>query len=273
MSLNVFVTGLSGIIGRRIPGMVTVANPSWTIIPVTSDLSDPAQVSEFCENAPFPDVLLHLAAIVPTGTVQADPMAAYVTNAIGTGSLIQGLLRRNPELWTLYASTSHVYQPSDDPIPETSRLEPITGYGRTKLAGEMVAKDILLKEPLGALCIARIFSVYSPDQHDSFLFPMLLSKKRTWDGKSPVAIQGWNQVRDFLSAEEVAFRLVELLKGRAEGVFNIASGKGVTIRDFAKQTVNLEIDQSPAQAAVPATSLVADISAYERYVNGFKTRG
>lgn len=272
MSLNVFVTGLSGVIGRHITELVTSASPSWTVIPVTPDLNDPAQVSKFCEDSPFPDVLLHLAAIVPTKKVQAYPMAAYLVNAIGTGYIMQALLKRNPKLWTLYASTSHVYQPSERPIQETACLGPITGYGRTKLAGEGVALDIVASEPLSALCIARIFSVYSPDQDDSFLYPMLLEKKRSWVGKSPVSIQGWNHVRDFLSAEEVASCLVELLKGRAEGVFNIGSGKGLTIRDFAREIVGLEVEPSPAEKVLPATSLVADISSYERYLNGISTR-
>lgn len=273
MSRNIIVTGASGVIGRRVTVMLASADTDWTVIPVPVNLRDQALVSEFCETAPFPDILLHLAATVPTEKVRADPLSAYLVNAVGTGTILQGLLKRNPRLWTLYASTSHVYQPRETPIPETACVNPITVYGRTKLAAEWVALDVVANASMSALCIARIFSVYSPDQHGSFLFPTLLSRKSSWDGKNPIRIRGWNNVRDFLSAEEVASRLIELINGRAQGVFNIGSGKGLTVLEFARQILNLDIEPSLEEKASAPTSLVADVSNYERYVNGITPLG
>lgn len=273
MSTNVYVTGSSGVKGNRVVRGLAAAMPAWSVIPVTVDLRDLAQVTAFCEDFPTPDLLVHLAARVPTVSVREDPVGAYSVNALGTGHIIQATVRSNPNLWTLYASTSHVYQSSRSPIRETAPLEPVTIYGRTKLAGEMVAADTVAIAGMSGLCIARIFSVYSSDQPSSFLYPTMLSRKSSWDGKRPLVVEGWNNVRDFLSAEEVASRLLQLILGRAEGVFKIGSGIGLTVREFAHEALNLNIEPSPSSAANPATYLVADTSRYERFVNAATARG
>lgn len=273
MSPNVYVTGSSGVIGTRVIRGLAAAMPLWTVIPVTVDLRDFTQVTAFCDDFPAPDLLVHLAAMVPTASVREDPVGAYKVNALGTGHIIQATIRRNPSLWTLYTSTSHVYQPSRSPVKETSPLEPVTAYGRTKLAGEMIASDAVALEATSGLCVARIFSVYSPDQRSSFLYPALLSRKKSWDGKGPLVVEGWNNVRDFLSAEEVASRLLQLIVGRAEGVYNIGSGIGLTVREFAHEALKLDVDPSPSSAANPATFLVADTSRYERFVNASRACG
>ena len=266
--MNVFLTGASGVIGRELARLMTSSHLGLKVISVDVDLLDTTGLLDFVEKAPFPDALVHLAAIVPTGRVQMDPFAAYKVNALGTGSIIQAFLTRNPHLWTLYASTSHVYRPSKSPIAESAPLEPTTIYGRTKLAGEMIASDLVSNVSTSSLCIARIFSVYSPHQRDSFLYPVLLSKKNSWDWKDPVLLHGWNNVRDFLPAEEVAHRLLRLVIGHGTGVFNVGSGKGLTVKDFAKVVLGLEVKDSLAEMAVPESALIANISRYERFLNG-----
>jgi len=271
MSQNMFVTGATGVLGRRLLGQLGSAFPDWNVIPVAVDLRDPEAVASFCEKSPFPDLLFHLAAIVPTVRVDEDPLDAYMVNAIGTGRILGGMLARNPSLWGLYVSSSHVYASGDSALSEESPLSPMSAYGRTKLAGELVAADLFAARPDAHLCVARVFSMYSPDQNESFLFPKLLSLKRSSGNGLAQTVKGWDNVRDFLPADDVAGHLVNLCLGRAEGVYNVGSGVGVTVASFARAILGLEVELSDATRSPKKSVLVAEISKYERYLDEIGT--
>ena len=70
-------------------------------------------------------------------------------------------------------------------------------------------------------------------QQPPFLFPSL--RKRIschCDGK-PFNIFGANSLRDFQSASAVAQQLIKLSQANLSGVFNVASGKPMTVAKFA----------------------------------------
>ena len=48
-------------------------------------------------------------------------------------------------------------------------------------------------------------------------------------------------MRDFLNAEEVADIILELMKRKATGTYNIASGKGIKIKDFVQSLTKTPI--------------------------------
>jgi nucleoside-diphosphate-sugar epimerase len=216
-------------------------------------------------------LLFHLAAIVPTVKVDRNPLDAYEVNAIGAGRILEGMLRRNSKLWALYVSSSHVYSSDESSLREDSQLSPTSTYGRTKLAGELVAGDIFESKQEAVLCIARVFSMYSRDQDDSFLFPKLLSLRDASPSENLLTVRGWDNVRDFLHADDVAACLVNLALGRAVGRYNIGSGVGLTVANFATDVVGLEISTAESERSLEKTRLVADISKYERYLSGLGT--
>lgn len=266
---NVFVTGASGVLGRRIVSLLGRLQPSWTVIPVGVDLRDVQAVSAFCDASVRPDMLIHLAAIVPTGRVNHDPLSAYEVNSVGAGRIFQAMLSVNPELWGLYVSSSHVYAPSDYPLTEASEIRPASAYGRTKLAGEFSVTDVFDGEGRANLCIARVFSMYSPDQDRSFLYPGLLSlKKDPANFGKKVPVHGWDNVRDFLHADAVADYLVRLVSTGAAGLFNIGSGLGRSVASFASEVVGINPDLVDELKSENRTSLVANVSKLRSHLDG-----
>ena len=84
----------------------------------------------------------------------------------------------------------------------------------------------------------RIFYLYGDDEDPRRLVPALIHALRA--GQAFDATAG-EQVRDYLHVRDVASGLITLAKTDAEGIYNIASGHPVSIREFMEIIVILLI--------------------------------
>jgi nucleoside-diphosphate-sugar epimerase len=199
--------------------------------------------------------------------VQEYPLLAFDVNVGGTINLLNVLsgIERQRKLWFFYAGTSHVYKSAREPIKETSALQPVSLYGRTKLMGEEIALTAgqTPKYKLD-VCAGRIFSFYHKTQPPSFLYSSLVKRLKKEDLAKPFFLPGADSLRDFLTAEEVCDIIIALAKRRAAGVFNIASGKSVKIRDFTQS-----LTEKPLKiiTAGKADYMVADITKLKKVLD------
>jgi len=83
--------------------------------------------------------------------------------------------------------------------------------------------------------------MYHKTQKPPFLYPVMLERLKTEDLKKDFELYGAESVRDFLNAEEVADIILELMKRKATGTYNIASGKGIKIKDFVQSLTKTPI--------------------------------
>jgi nucleoside-diphosphate-sugar epimerase len=93
---------------------------------------------------------------------------------------------------------------------------------------------------------ARLFYMYGKGQSPSSLLAQL---DRAIDNEEPVFnMSGGEQLRDYLSVEEVARRLILLLRYRqCNGVINVCSGKPISVRclveqHLAKRTAEIQLN-------------------------------
>jgi GDP-D-mannose dehydratase len=110
------------------------------------------------------------------------------------------------------------------------------------------------------ICIARLFSLYSDDQGAGFLLPSLKSKIMDSGDTQTILIPGWNNVRDFSSADFHARGIVHLANLSADGVYNVGSGKGTTVLKFAKERFSFKLKSRRSSRAKPSNHLVANVS-------------
>lgn len=257
---RILVTGATGVLGTATTSALRDLGAHVSVVQFKADITDRRAVKTFFSMCGSFTHLIHAAAIVQVSDVESDPERAYVTNAIGTSNVISEFLDLNPSAHVTYVSSSHVYASSDHPLRETDELAPSGLYGRTKLAGENLAKDLVRFVAPNQLCIGRVFSLFSDHQTGSFLLPSLRSNLRQGPAGPELEIAGWNNVRDFSSVSYHASALAYLSVGKYDGVFNIGSGKGQTILDFAGQMMSFtQLNKSETKASNP-TRLVADIS-------------
>tara|TARA_E500000178_G_scaffold12714_1_gene12241 strand:- start:12164 stop:12991 length:828 start_codon:yes stop_codon:yes gene_type:complete len=173
------------------------------------------------------DLIIHLAAIVPTKNVESNYKKALRVNYIGTKNIVDTINKNtNKPKWFFYASTSHVYNSvSNKKILESTRIRPYSKYGFTKAKAEKYIKTNL-KIPYA---IGRIFSYTHYNQSTSFLIPSLVKKIKAKKRK----FVNLNHYRDFVHIDDISSAINLMWKVKARGVFNIGSGKKINVKDIA----------------------------------------
>lgn len=235
--MKIGITGASGVLGDIL--VKKVKNKSYDYSCFEGDIKNVEDINSWVNSNDF-DVIFHLAAIVPPSEVKNDLKKAFETNSVGTKNLVDSLNTKVKKPWLFYASTSHVYKSSTKPISEDDVIEPISEYGLTKYAGE-----ILAQKNYENLCIGRIFSMYHKTQKPPFLYPNMVIRLNTEDLNKDFELYGAKSYRDFLNAEDIANIILKLMNKKAIGTYNIASGKGVKIEDFVKKMTTKKIKIKP----------------------------
>ncbi len=183
------------------------------------------------------DLIIHLAAIVPTKKVEKNYHKALKVNYLGTKNIVDAINKNiNKPKWFFFASTSHVYNSAyNKKISENESLRPSTKYGFTKVKAEKYIKTNL-RIPYA---IGRIFSYTHQNQSISFLIPSLVKKIRI---KKKI-LENLNHYRDFVHIDDISSAINLMWKTKAQGVFNIGSGKKTNIKKIAN-LLNKKLNKS-----------------------------
>lgn len=225
--LSTAATGTTGSIGTFLPKEVF---PLETRLGSETDF----MVQELLAFPEIPKRLIHLAALTSLSDCLENPDAARSANVDGALKWYEAAARAGVQRF-VFVSTSHVYQKTEPgvKIDVDHPTEPKSFYGELKLEAEMKLREASKDQPKCQLIIARVFSVLSPLMRPGFLLTGLTERARNKDF-SP--IPGLDNIRDFLTADEVAQKLIRLcLSEKAPPIANICSGKGQTVRSIAEQ--------------------------------------
>ena len=160
MTIRVGITGSTGSLGREIIKSRLGFKYSF----FRGDIRNKNRVSKWISNKSL-DAIIHLAAIVPIKIVNKNKKKAYQVNYLATKNLVDEV-KKNKIKWFFFASTSHVYSSKINKISESSKVDPISYYGKTKLFAEKYIKKQLQKSDT-IYCIGRIFSTTNKNQNIS----------------------------------------------------------------------------------------------------------
>lgn len=165
------------------------------------------------------EYLIHLAAVVPTYKFVNNKDYAKKVNFVGTKNIVYELNKSKYIRWFFYSSTSHIYKFNNFKLKESSLKRPFSAYGKTKLKAEYYLKEKVNKNI--RLCCGRIFSLEGKKKTESYFLPGLKSKIR----KNKKIKLNMNDFRDFIHIDDVVGAIIELMKKKVMGDFNIATGK------------------------------------------------
>jgi len=227
---RVGLTGARGVLGRSLQAF----NPDIEWVPFGGDVRLASDVRAWLDQSQPLDAVFHLAALVPTHLVEADPPNAVRVNVEGTCNVLEAVRAMAVPLrpWMFVSSTSHVYASNDRPLAEDSPLSPVSLYGLTKLQAETWA--LTYGRTFGLpVCVGRIFSYTSRWQAASYFIPALVRRIADAPRNSALEIPGLLGSRDFLSTRQVSTAIMALFDRRATGVFNIGSGTPQRLLDIA----------------------------------------
>jgi UDP-glucose 4-epimerase len=274
-SSRVLVTGGAGFIGRRVVMAlltggheVTVADlrayPDDGVRSVVGDLTDPQTVARAVQ--PDTEVIIHLAAVTSVLKSVEDPVSTHRLNVDATARLLEQA-RENEVHTFLLASTNAVAgNVGTATMTEAVPLRPLTPYGATKAAAEMLLSAYTNCYDVKGAAL-RFSNVYGPgmEAKDSFI-PRLMRAARDGEG---VQVRGdGSMIRDVVHVDDVVQGIFTAWEAGHTGPLILGSGQSVTVDEMVQTARRVTGRPIPAQhvpvgnGEMPA--VVLDISAIKK---------
>jgi UDP-glucose 4-epimerase len=247
---------------------VTVADhrvfPDPRVRTVTGDLTDAA-----VREAAVPtgtEVIVHLAAVTSVLRSKDDPVGTYRLNVEATAGLLELARRHGVGRFVLASTNAVTGDVGSSPIDETVPPRPLTPYGATKAAAEMLLSGYAASYGLTGAAL-RFANVYGPGmaRRDGFI-PQLM-RAAAEGGRVRVYGDG-TQLRDYVHVDDVVQAILLALRTGHNGPLVIGSGRSDSVNELvatARSVTGAEIpvEYAPAEhGEMPA--VVLDITAARR---------
>lgn len=186
------------------------------------------------------DGVFHLGAFVSVPGSISNPLLVHEVNLTGTLNVL--IAARDAGAKRLvFASSAAVYGPNGSlPLREEAPAMPASPYAMTKLGGEHYCR--LFSELYGLSTISlRYFNVYGPRQDPSSPYAAVITAfiGRLLANERPVVHGDGLQTRDFIYVKDVARANMLAMDSKAQGVYNIASGRSTGILELGERLAHL----------------------------------
>lgn len=258
---TILITGASGAIGSEL--LDHLKSSDYDVIPTSIDsatdfyldISQQQMLSNLLRERQ-PDLIIHLAAIVPIVTVEENQDKAIAINITGLNNLLNAIKLSKAQAKVVVASSSEVYGNGKygKKFKETDPFSPNNFYAFTKVAQEELSK-LYLKSGLN-IKIARIFnysSIYKKPIYSLESFANQIAEIIKNGGEKKIVVGDLKPERDFLNGQDVASALMTIAEHQSqETIFNVCRGSAVSMESLLKSMVKefgsqVEIQSDPAK--------------------------
>jgi UDP-glucose-4-epimerase GalE len=247
---------------------------------IVGDIGDARLVRRICASHRV-GAVAHFAGKIQVGESVLRPDHYFDVNLVRTLALLEVLRDEDVNVF-LFSSTAAVYgTPTQIPIPEHARREPVNPYGATKLSVEFALEAwgrayglrwaaLRYFNAAGAHPDGTLRENHEPETH---LIPIVLDAGLGL--RAPVGIFGTDYdtpdgtcVRDYIHVQDLAsahlLALTRLEADQTLGPINLGTGRGYSVReviDTAGEVLGIEVPQvlGPRREGDPAV-LIADPS-------------
>ncbi len=250
---RVLVTGAGGFVGDHLVAALRRAGyeavehtlgqrgvtPVGVAPGVTCDLRDETAVLHMLRDV-SPDAVIHLAAQSSVAESWQRPGETMAANLAGTANLLGAIRDVAPRCRVLtigsaeeYASPSRGSESGSETLDEDSLCMPANPYALSKYAVWLLARQFYAAYSLSVVH-ARPFNHIGPGQRVGFVvtdFAEQLAAISRGEHEPTLSVGNLEAVRDFTDVRDIVRAYVALLQGgRAGDVYNVCSGKGLSVR-------------------------------------------
>jgi len=241
--VRALVTGARGFVGTWLTAHLVESGDDVVAIDHEVDITDGEAVRSAVVGA-APEVVYHLAALTNVGRSWTDPAEVLRVNATGTLYVLEAARACPHPPRVLLTSSAEVYGAVPQellPVTEDAPLAPITPYAASKVAAEYLGLQSYLAYGLPVLR-TRPFNHVGPGQSAAFVVSALAERivEARRRGADSMVVGNLTARRDLTDVRDVvrAYRLLAE-RGMAGEVYNVCSGRDVSIADVAAQLQQL----------------------------------
>jgi len=196
-------------------------------------------------SAARPTHIFHLAAFASVGKSFEMDRQAYRINIDGTLNMLRAAMKAGNLERFLYVSSADcygVFSPTNKTLSEEESLNPVSPYAISKVAAEQICRFYHGHHAV-PIVIARSFNHSGPRQSDAFVIPSFSKRIAAIEAglQKPILQVGNLSARRDLSDVRDIVRGYRLMaqKGKVGRVYNLCSGRAVSIQSVLKQLLAL----------------------------------
>ncbi len=239
--MKVLVTGASGFIGKHLFNKLIDLN--YNVLGVSysgceigghkivhADVTNRKSLEGVFKNNHF-EIVFHLAAAIPKNPKDSEIKEYLSVNIEGVYNLLE-LCRKYSIKKVVYSSSESVYNRKMTVLPANEKDSgPENIYGISKLAGENLCE--MFQRSCGLKTVSlRYSSVFGEGQGLSSILPIFLNKALK---NEDMAVFGTGErTQDFIYVKDVVEADIKAAFSKAEGIYNIGSGKEISVIALAK---------------------------------------
>lgn len=240
--MKIAVTGANGFIGRHVLAELlkheveiiaitrSSIRPAWLNRSIHNVGIDISRFSQDCyEQIGRPEILIHLAW---EGLPNYKSSYHLKTELPKQLNFLKAIIKSG--LSSLFVTgTCFEYGIQSGSLSEEIQVKPNNpyGYAKNELREQL---ETLKSDNLFSLTWARLFYMYGQGQAGTSLYTKL--KEAVTRGDKVFNMSGGEQLRDYLSVEEVARQIVRLaMMKRDLGIVNVCSGKPISVRKLVER--------------------------------------
>jgi len=282
--MNYLITGAAGFVGRYLIAEIVreqpeafiyatdiVDEPDWmrgysnlNYVPI--NLLDRGAVDTLVSRL-TPQRIIHLASFSSVAYSWDHPADSFLNNSLIFINLIEALKKISSPFAFLSIGSSEEYgnvPKTDIPLTESHSLNATSPYAAARISQEMLSR--VFEQGYGMdIKMTRSFNHIGPFQKDTFIVPSLIRQfvAASQAGQECVELQvgDIDVIRDFTDVRDVVRAYLAILQyGEAGEVYNVCSGKGISIRnliqnisDMMGMTYTIHVDEARVR---PSENLV-----------------
>ena len=268
MSGPILVTGATGFagshliehllgLGHRVSGW---SNPSgepprsadprvvWRAVDLLNREAVAAAIGEL-----RPSAIYHCGGIADVGGSWSRREQALRVNVIGTHHVLEAARRADLACRVLVTGSALVYRPSEAALDENAAIRPVSPYGLSKLAQEMLS----LRELSYPVIVVRSFNHAGPGQSTAYVtssFARQIAEIEAGRTEPVLRVGNLDSRRDITDVHDTV-RAYQLLmeRGRPHRPYNVCRGVAYRIGDLLDillglSTVAVRVEIDPARA-------------------------